>query len=130
MFPALHRLHFLGDDVTDEIADGLGLKTSNGALVASVTPDGPAEKAGIKAGDVITEFNGQKLDAMRQLPRIVAETAIGKDVPVQLIRDGKTIATTVKIGELEKAETDGLVEKADAESADKPVREQSFLDWM
>lgn len=103
--------------VTPEIADGLGLKESSGALVASVTPGGPAEKADIKAGDVITEFNGQKLDAMRQLPRIVAETPIGKDAPMKLIRDGKTITTSVKVGELEKAENDGLIEKADAKDS-------------
>ncbi len=116
--------------VTDEIADGLGLKDIHGALVASVTPGGPAEKAGIKAGDVITEFNGQKLDAMRQLPRIVAETPIGKDVPLTLMRDGKTISTKVKVGELEKAETDGLIEKVDNGKDGKPAKgtELSGLD--
>lgn len=108
--------------VTDEIADGLGLTDIHGALVASVTPGGPAEKANIKAGDVITEFNGQKLDAMRQLPRIVAETPIGKDAPVTIIRDGKTITTTVKVGELEKAETDGMIEKAQGEKDNKPTK--------
>lgn len=108
--------------VTDEIADGLGLQDVHGALVASVTPGGPAEKANIKAGDVITEFNGQKLDAMRQLPRIVAETAIGKEADVKLIRDGKTITTSVKVGELEKAETDGTIEKASGEKDTKPTK--------
>lgn len=108
--------------VTDEIADGLGLTDIHGALVASVTPSGPAEKAGIRAGDVIIEFNGQKLDAMRQLPRIVAETAIGKDADVTLIRDGKTIKTAVKVGELEKAETDGIIEKASGEKDTKPSK--------
>lgn len=108
--------------VTDEIADGLGLKDVRGALVASVTPGGPAEKGNIKAGDVITEFNGQKLDAMRQLPRIVAETPIGKDSDVTLIRDGKTITTKVKVGELEKAETDGVIEKASGEKDGKPSK--------
>lgn len=108
--------------VTDEIADGLGLTNIQGALVASVTPAGPAEKAGIKAGDVITEFNGQKLDAMRQLPRIVAETPIGRDANVTLIREGKTISTKVKVGELEKAETDGVIEKAPGEKATKPTK--------
>lgn len=108
--------------VTDEIADGLGLTDVHGALVASVTPGGPAEKANIKAGDVIIEFNGQKLDAMRQLPRIVAETAIGKDAAVKLIRDGKTISTNVKVGELEKAETDGVIEKASGEKDTKPAK--------
>ena len=108
--------------VTDEIADGLGLKDVHGALVASVTPGGPAEKGNIKAGDVITEFNGQKLDAMRQLPRIVAETPIGKEADVTLIRDGKTITTKIKVGELEKAETDGLVEKASGDKDSKPSK--------
>ena len=108
--------------VTDEIADGLGLKNIQGALVASVTPSGPAEKAGIKAGDVITEFNGQKLDAMRQLPRIVAETPIGKDAEVKLIRDGKAITAKVKVGELEKAETEGIIEKASGEKDTKPTK--------
>jgi len=108
--------------VTDEIADGLGLKNIRGALVASVTPGGPAEKANIKAGDVIVEFNGQKLDAMRQLPRIVAETPIGKDAKLILMRDGKEIITSVKVGELEKAETDGLIEKASGEKDIKPSK--------
>ncbi|OFW88132.1 MAG: serine protease [Alphaproteobacteria bacterium RIFCSPHIGHO2_12_FULL_45_9] len=108
--------------VTDEIADGLGLKDVHGALVASVTPGGPAEKGNIKAGDVITEFNGQKLDAMRQLPRIVAETPIGKEADVTLIRDGKTITTKVKVGELEKAETDGVIEKASGDKDTKPTK--------
>ncbi len=114
--------------VTDEIADGLGLKNVSGALVASVTPAGPAEKAGIKAGDVIVEFNGQKLDAMRQLPRIVAETPIGKDADVKIIRDGKEISTSVKVGELEKAETDGLVEKASGEKDSKPSKGTELSD--
>jgi len=108
--------------VTDEIADGLGLQNVSGALVASVTPNGPAEKAEIKAGDVIVEFNGQKLDAMRQLPRIVAETPIGKEATVKIIRDGKEIERTVKVGELEKAETDGLIEKASGEKDNKPTK--------
>lgn len=114
--------------VTDEIADGLGLKNVSGALIASVTPDGPAEKADIKAGDVIIEFNGQKLDAMRQLPRIVAETKIGKEAEVKIIRDGKEISRTVKVGELEKAETDGLVEKASGDTDGKPAKGTELSD--
>lgn len=99
--------------VTDEIAETMGLKETEGALVASVTPGGPAEKSKIKAGDIILEFNGQKLDAMRQLPRIVAESPIGKDVPVKIWRDGKVIQLKAKVGELEKAQEEGLIEKAD-----------------
>jgi serine protease Do len=100
-------------NVTDEIADSLGLKGTHGALIASVTPGGPAEKSGLQAGDVILEFNGQKLDAMRQLPRIVAETKIGTEAPVALWREGKTLTVKVKVGELEKAEEEGLIETAD-----------------
>jgi serine protease Do len=114
--------------VTDEIADGLGLKNVSGALIASVTPKGPAEKADIKAGDVIIEFNGQKLDAMRQLPRIVAETPIGKEAEVKIIRDGKEISRTVKVGELEKAETDGLVEKASGDTDGQPAKGTELSD--
>ncbi len=96
--------------VTPEIADSLGLKESGGALVASITPKGPAEVAKLQPGDVLLEFNGQKLTGMRQLPRLVAETPIGTDAKVLFWRDGKTMTTSVKVGELEKAESEGLVE--------------------
>lgn len=95
--------------ITPEIAESLGLPTHEGALIASITPKGPAEKAGLQAGDAIVEFNGQKLNAMRQLPRLVAETAIDSDVEVSFWRDGKMQKTNVKVGELEKAEEEGLV---------------------
>ncbi|MFA7276853.1 MAG: DegQ family serine endoprotease [Pseudobdellovibrionaceae bacterium] len=98
--------------VTEEIAESFGLKGVHGALVASVTPKGPAEESKIQAGDIILEFNGQKLDAMRQLPRIVAETPIGTKVPVKIWREGKEIRLEAKVGELEKAEETGLVETA------------------
>jgi serine protease Do len=100
--------------VTPEIAESLNLKEAQGALVASVTPEGPAEKAGLTAGDVILEFNGQKLSAMRQLPRLVAETAIGTKANVLYWRDGKTATTKVEVGELEKAEKDGLLETGES----------------
>ncbi len=60
-----------------------------GALIADVTPTGPAEKAGIQAGDVIVEFNGRPVNAMRDLPKVVAETEIGAKVPVKLLRKGQ-----------------------------------------
>ncbi len=101
--------------VTDEIAESLGLDEATGALVASVTKDGPAEKAKLKAGDIVLEFDGKEVNAMRSLPRIVAETPIEKDVDVMLWRDGKKITTKVKIGELEKAEDDGLLAANDNE---------------
>ncbi|WP_420562377.1 DegQ family serine endoprotease [Thalassobaculum sp.] len=90
--------------VSPDIADSLGLDTARGALVADVTPDGPAEAAGIQPGDVITGFNGQPVDEMRTLPRIVAETRVGREVPVEVWRDGASMTVTATLGELEQAE--------------------------
>jgi len=95
--------------VTDEIAESLGLDKAHGALIASVTKGGPAEKAKLKAGDIITEFNGKPIHEMRELPRIVAETPIGEKTTLKYWRNGKEYSATVKVGELEKAEEDGLL---------------------
>jgi serine protease Do len=70
-------------NVSEEIADSLSLKEVHGALVANVTENGPAQAAGIQAGDVILSFNGQTIDRMRSLPRIVAETPVGEKDPWQ-----------------------------------------------
>ena len=86
--------------VTPDIAEGLGLKDSQGAMVAGVNDGGPADQAKIKSGDVILKFNNQDVKEMKNLPRIVAETAIGKDVPVVLWRDGKQLTLQASIGEL------------------------------
>lgn len=90
--------------VTDEIAEGLGLDEAKGALVAGVTEGGPAQQGGIEQGDVILEFDGKEVEEMRSLPRIVAETRIGKDVAVTVWRKGEATDVTVQIGELEEAE--------------------------
>jgi serine protease Do len=95
--------------VTEEIAESLGLKKPEGALVADVTKGGPAEKAGIQPGDVILRFNDRSVDEMRRLPRIVAETEIGGDVPVTVWRGGKELKVTARIGELEEAESAKLL---------------------
>ncbi len=87
----------------------LGLKDVAGALVASVSEEGPAAKAGIEAGDVITSFDSKKVERSRDLPRIVAETSVDKTVPVTVIRNGKEIVIDVTLGELEVAENDGLI---------------------
>ncbi len=100
-------------NVSDEIAESLGLEKTMGALVSSVIEDGPAAKAKIKTGDIILKFDGKEVSEMRQLPRIVAETEVGKKVEVVLWRDGKKITTKVKLGELEKAEEEGLVASND-----------------
>lgn len=86
--------------VTDEIAESLGLDTSDGALIASVTDGGPAREAGIEAGDVVLQFDKKSIDRMRSLPRIVAETPIGKNVEVDIWRKGERQTVMVELGEL------------------------------
>ncbi len=88
--------------VTDEIAESLGLDEPSGALVADVTKDGPAQQGQIEAGDVILEFDGKAVEEMRDLPRIVAETEIGKPVEVDVWRKGKRRVVKVVVGELEE----------------------------
>jgi serine protease Do len=90
--------------VTDDLAEGLDLGKVHGALVAEVTPSGPAEKAGIQARDVVVEFDGRPVKEMKDLPRIVAETPIGRKVKVKVIRDGKPVELTAEVGRLEDGE--------------------------
>lgn len=86
--------------VTEGLKDKLHLKSKKGALVADVTPGGPADKAGIKRGDVIISFDGKEVKEMRDLPYMVAITPVGKIVTVEVVRNGKTEDFRVKIGEL------------------------------
>ena len=91
-------------EVTKEISEAVGLKKPEGALVASVGEKSPADKAGIKAGDIILEFDGKKIDKMRTLPRVVANTKVGKNVKVQIWRNKKLISKDLKLGRLESSE--------------------------
>lgn len=93
-------------EVSDEMADSVGLSKPMGALILDTTPDAPAAKAGIQAGDVVTRFAGKDIREMRQLPRIVAESKIGSNVDVTYFRKGKSFTTSIKIGEMEE-EKDG-----------------------
>lgn len=104
--------------VTDDIAESFGMKKARGALIASVTPTGPAEKAGLKAGDIIVKFNNKDIDTMRALPRIVAETDIDTETKIEFWRDGQLKTTKIKVGELEKAEDEGLLVSSLEEGAD------------
>ncbi|HPP41944.1 MAG TPA: PDZ domain-containing protein, partial [Syntrophorhabdaceae bacterium] len=87
-------------EVTPEIARDFGLKEPEGALVADVIEGSPAEKAGIKSGDIIVAYNGKKIKNRDALPRLVAATEVGKKAKVTIIRDGKKMDLDVVIGEL------------------------------
>ena len=88
--------------ITPELKETLNLKDDKGALVADVSPDSPAHKAGIKRGDVIVSFDGQKVDEMKDLPYIVGSTPVDKDVTVKVIRKGKKKSFKIKVGELKE----------------------------
>jgi serine protease Do len=113
--------------VSEEIAESLSLNKPRGALIASVNDNGPADKAGLKVGDIILRFNNQDVEEMRNLPRIVAETSIDTQVPVDIWRDGKVQTVLISVGELEKAEEDGLIETADTQKSS--AQEKDFSDF-
>lgn len=93
-------LGVLVQQITPGIAEGLGLPEPRGALVSDVTPGSPADKAGIKRQDIITEFNGQKINDMQELPRLVAATPPGTEVTLKFLRNGKEQTARLKLGEL------------------------------
>ncbi|WP_353271498.1 DegQ family serine endoprotease [Wolbachia endosymbiont (group A) of Rhorus exstirpatorius] len=85
--------------ITKEFAESLGLKDIKGALVASIVKDSPAEKGGIKVGDILLEFDGKKIDRMTQLPQMVSRAGPEKKVQVKLLRKSKEVNIKVVIGE-------------------------------
>ncbi|MDA8169306.1 MAG: DegQ family serine endoprotease [Nitrospiraceae bacterium] len=91
--------------LSPELAKKFGLKSEKGALVSDIVEGGPADKAGIKRGDFITEFNGKKIDDPTQLRNMVADTPPGREVPVKLIRNGQEISLNVKIAEQSEEES-------------------------
>nr|WP_193345334.1 Do family serine endopeptidase [Beijerinckia indica] len=106
-------------NVDDTIAESLNLGTARGALIAGVDDKGPAKSAGLSAGDVIVKFDGTAIKESRDLPKLVAMAAVGKDVPVVLIRQGKEITKNVKLGRLEDNEKQA--------SLNTPDRDESAL---
>ena len=107
-------------DVTKEIAEVENLNEPRGALVASVAPNSPSEKAGVKAGDIILEFNGETIKEMKELPIIVARTEVGKKVKVKIWRNKKEIVKTITLGRLETSE-DFKVTKRDTTPKDQRI---------
>ena len=91
-------------EVTKEIAEAVKLKKPEGALVASVGEKSPADKAGVKAGDIILEFDGKKIDIMRTLPKVVAATKVGKNVELKIWRNKKLITKKLTLGRLESSQ--------------------------
>ena len=91
-------------EVTKEIAEVEKLKKPEGALIASVGEGSPADRAGIKAGDIILEFDGKKIDTMRTLPKVVANTKVGKSVQLKIWRNKKLISKRLILGRLESSE--------------------------
>jgi serine protease Do len=111
--------------VTDDIAESLGIKPVRGALVAGIDDKGPAKPAGIEPGDVIVKFDGKDIKEMRDLPKIVGDTPIGKDVPVVVIRKGKEEVKTVRLGRLEDVPQQASV-KTDAPAEEKSVVQKAL----
>ena len=98
--------------ITPELKQKLDLKDEKGALVADVTPGGPAEKAGIQRGDVINSFNGREIKEMNDLPYVVASTPVGKSVNVEVLRKGQKKNFEVKIAELKDEKEAPVVTEA------------------
>ncbi|HSV21939.1 MAG TPA: Do family serine endopeptidase [Xanthobacteraceae bacterium] len=113
--------------VTDDIADSLNIKPARGALVAGIDEKGPAKPAGIEAGDVIIKFDGKEIKEMKDLPRIVADTPVGKDVDVVIVRKGKEESRSVKLGRLEDGEKQAaLTPNKDAAPQEKTVVQKTL----
>jgi serine protease Do len=101
--------------LTPELAKGFQMSGSAGALVASVQPDSPAARAGVKAGDVVTQFDGQRIAHPGDLSRLVANTAVGRRVALNVIRDGKPVTLDVTVAQM--AEPGQMVASATGEES-------------
>jgi serine protease Do len=113
--------------VTDEIAESLSIKPPRGALIAGVEDKGPAKPAGIEPGDVVVKFDGKDIKEPKDLSRVVADTTVGKEVDVVIIRKGAEETRKVTLGRLEDG--DKAVQaaaKTQAEPAEKPVTQKAL----
>jgi serine protease Do len=93
-------LGVLIQDVTLDLAESFGLSKPQGALIAKVMPDSPAEKAGLQVGDVVLAFNGKEIDRSSSLPPVVGSTPVGKRVPIKIMRNKRSQTLWIKLGEL------------------------------
>jgi serine protease Do len=112
--------------VTDEIADSLNVHPARGALVAGVDDKGPAKPAGIEPGDVIVTFDGKEIKEPKDLSRIVADTAVGKEVDVVVLRKGQEETHKVTLGKLEDTEKVQAALKPKDEPVEKPVTQKAL----
>jgi serine protease Do len=118
--------------VTDDIAESLGMKSAKGALIAGVIKGGPVDNGTIQPGDVVKSFDGKEIDEMRDLPRIVAESPVGKAVDVVIVRKGVEQTVKVTLGRLEDGEKlasseEGSSEEDGGSEQDKAVATASVL---
>lgn len=106
--------------VNDDLANGLGLESPRGVVVADVTDGAPADEAGIEVGDVLLEFGGEAIDEDSRLPRLVADTEIGSSVPVTVWRDGEEMSLEITVGDLSQATgmADAGTEQSDPQDTD------------
>jgi serine protease Do len=88
--------------LTPELASSFGAADTHGALVSGVAEGSPAARVGLRRGDIITRYDGRVVERWSDLPRAVAETAIGREVPVEVVRDGKRVPLSVKVAKLDE----------------------------
>lgn len=112
--------------VTDEIAESLSIKPARGALVAGVDDKGPAKPAGIEPGDVVVKFDGKDVKDPKDLSRVVADTAVGKEVDVVVIRKGQEQTKKVTLGRLQDPEKVQAAVKTDEPAPEKPVTQKAL----
>ena len=112
--------------VTDEIAESLNIKPARGALVAGVDDKGPAKPAGIEPGDVVVKFDGKDVKDPKDLSRVVADTAVGKEVDVVVIRKGEEQTKKVTLGRLQDPEKVQASVKTDEPPPEKPVTQKAL----
>jgi serine protease Do len=104
--------------LTPELAKSFGVPATGGALVTDVQPSSPAQKAGVKSGDVLLEYDGKAIAGLEELPRVVAQTPVGRTVALGVIRDGKPLKLSATIARLDEPTVAGTTaEPADAHAA-------------